>query len=485
MAHASRGGGTPGTSGTSSASHLCVNSKASILPYGDTLHYPGCGCPASWTAGSRMCDLVDLVFHHCHTLFQRKMLPPVRPLRVVYMLPHHNITGGMKCLVEHIKLLRQRGHTTIAVHRSDTATSAMPPWTDVEPNVDLVCTLQQRLNDVYPVEQIDVVVVGIFHQVAELLMGVPAPVIYWEQGHEWVFGDPVRFQPVQNYIKQDQLFHMVMHLPVPMAVVSKAVQDILQQDFGRASVVVPNGIDCNRFFPGERLLLPSVDRGADPGDVQAAMAVKSVLLVGNPALPLKGFDVAITVLSAVNKLIPISVRWICQVKPTVAMVPALDTCDLRITYCVSPPQSEIPKLYRGHDLFLFTSRYEAWGMPVMEAMASGVPVVTTDCLGVRTFGKHGSNCLMANTLDVNALFHHVLRLLTDDNARALLSKAGRETALMYGPQNVVETLEAVLYSLTACAQELLKARQASTEELQMACSWAAEACLRPSQASRG
>lgn len=31
-------------------------------------------------------------------------------------------------------------------------------------------------------------------QVAELLVGVPAPVLYWEQGHEWLFGDPVRFQ---------------------------------------------------------------------------------------------------------------------------------------------------------------------------------------------------------------------------------------------------------------------------------------------------
>lgn len=25
-------------------------------------------------------------------------------------------------------------------------------------------------------------------------MGVAAPVLYWEQGHEWLFGDPVRFQ---------------------------------------------------------------------------------------------------------------------------------------------------------------------------------------------------------------------------------------------------------------------------------------------------
>ena len=31
-------------------------------------------------------------------------------------------------------------------------------------------------------------------QVAELLAGVAAPILYWEQGHEWLFGDPVRFQ---------------------------------------------------------------------------------------------------------------------------------------------------------------------------------------------------------------------------------------------------------------------------------------------------
>ena len=142
-------------------------------------------------------------------------------------------------------------------------------------------------------------------QVAELLVGVPAPIMYWEQGHEWLFGDPVRFQVcdtartrsqfasqqhltnrhgqeepqvlaavasvaqrvfccvavegggggsalqvAHNYLRQDQLFHRVLHLPVAVAAVSDAVQSILAQQFGRSSLLIPNGVDCDRFFPG-------------------------------------------------------------------------------------------------------------------------------------------------------------------------------------------------------------------------------------------
>ena len=60
------------------------------------------------------------------------------------------------------------------------------------------------------------------------------------------------------------------------------------------------------------------------------------------------------------------------------------------------PQEDLAELYRGHDAFLFTSRYEAWGMPVMEAMASGLAVVATRCLGVATFAQHAQNCLLAD-----------------------------------------------------------------------------------------
>jgi hypothetical protein len=68
-------------------------------------------------------------------------------------------------LLEHLTALRARGHYTVAVHRSDAAPRAVPPWSSAVVDADVVCRMHQRLADVYPVEQLDVVVVGIYHQV--------------------------------------------------------------------------------------------------------------------------------------------------------------------------------------------------------------------------------------------------------------------------------------------------------------------------------
>ena len=65
---------------------------------------------------------------------------------------------------------------------------------------------------------------------------------------------------------------------------------------------------------------------------------RSVLVVGNPALPLKGFDVAVVVLAAVNKILPLDVTWICQSQPTAATVPALLGSGLQLRLFVSPSQ---------------------------------------------------------------------------------------------------------------------------------------------------
>ena len=65
-----------------------------MLPFGDTLHYPGCGCPrAAWKAHARAADMVDQLARAGVDALLKGQLEPTRSLRVAYVLPHHKITG--------------------------------------------------------------------------------------------------------------------------------------------------------------------------------------------------------------------------------------------------------------------------------------------------------------------------------------------------------------------------------------------------------
>ena len=256
----------------------------------------------------------------------------------------------------------------------------------------------------------------------------PGPVFYWDQGHEHLFGDPT------GSAEWDRVFHLSMHLPIALGAVSSIVEEILRVHFGRRAPVIPNAIDSVRFMPNPHQRFPDESRES-----------KRVLIVGNPGLRLKNFQVALQALNYVHKKCPqLEVTWICQVQPSVTGV------SFPVNYVVNPPQEDLPRLYRdNHDCFLFASVYEAWGMPVLEAMASGVPVVTSKCHGVNMFCDDEVNCLMADPKDANGLGKRVLRVLLDPKLATQLSKKGRETAVQFTWDASMATLEKALY--TVCA----------------------------------
>lgn len=67
----------------------------------------GCGCPYSWAPGCRLCDWGDSWVQQAHTSMLPKpgapvRLSPIRPLKVAFCIPHHNVTGGLKMLLEQV-----------------------------------------------------------------------------------------------------------------------------------------------------------------------------------------------------------------------------------------------------------------------------------------------------------------------------------------------------------------------------------------------
>ncbi|MES2843981.1 MAG: glycosyltransferase family 1 protein [Pseudomonadota bacterium] len=101
-------------------------------------------------------------------------------------------------------------------------------------------------------------------------------------------------------------------------------------------------------------------------------------------------------------------------------------CDL-----ISEPTSRhnVPDLMRNAHAFLFPSLEESFGLPVLEAMASGVPVVTS--LGTGAGEVAGDAAVLVDPKDTSAIAEGLLRCATDTNLRCRLREAGQKRAKQF------------------------------------------------------
>jgi glycosyltransferase involved in cell wall biosynthesis len=96
------------------------------------------------------------------------------------------------------------------------------------------------------------------------------------------------------------------------------------------------------------------------------------------------------------------------------------------------------------------SRYEGFGIPLIEAMAAGCPLVTTDVAACNEIVQHERNGLLAAYDDPESLAAAIVRLLQDRELAQRLAAAGRRDAFaLYSVERVVDGLEALYGSLGA------------------------------------
>ena len=87
----------------------------------------------------------------------------------------------------------------------------------------------------------------------------------------------------------------------------------------------------------------------------------------------------------------------------------------------------IDQYYRAADVFVFPSRREAFGMALVEAMASGLPCIASRLPGVTDdIVKDGETGLLVEPHDANALAAALARVLTDCAFASRLGRAGRQ-----------------------------------------------------------
>jgi glycosyltransferase involved in cell wall biosynthesis len=128
---------------------------------------------------------------------------------------------------------------------------------------------------------------------------------------------------------------------------------------------------------------------------------------------------------------------------------AVDECDMtgRVHFTGFVRDEDLPALYSEAQCLAFPSLYEGIGFPVLEAMACGIPVITSNISSMPEIA--GEAALLVDPYDVAALADALLQLLTDQTLRKSLVEKGFGQAAYF-------TWTRAAQRLTAIYQELLE-----------------------------
>jgi UDP-glucose:(heptosyl)LPS alpha-1,3-glucosyltransferase len=198
--------------------------------------------------------------------------------------------------------------------------------------------------------------------------------------------------------------------------ISAALRAELRQHYGRTErvEVIHHGVDLRTFTP------PSVARrAAVRGQYGVGAAERLALFVGDLR---KGATQAIEAVARTAD--------VC-----LALVSRSDDAEYR-RYAESlglagrvrfwPATERVQDCYAAADVFLFPTPYDAFGMVITEAMASGMAVITTRRAGAAELIEHGtSGFVVDDERQVDAMARHLEAVVADDELRARIGAGAR------------------------------------------------------------
>lgn len=237
------------------------------------------------------------------------------------------------------------------------------------------------------------------------LRGTPVIVNYRGGEAELFFADAPRF------------VHRTLGSASGLVVPSAFLEGVFQR-FGFDSRIVPNIINLQRF---------AVPRTAGKADAPHVVVTRNLE-------PIYDIPTVLSAFALVLKRIPAATLTVAGSGPERQnlenMVRALGIADA-VTFAGRIDNEKIPALYASADLMLNPSTVDNMPISILEAFASGVPVVSTDVGGVPFIAEHGRTALLIPARAPERMAEAMIELLLDQDKAQRLSAAASEEVKQY------------------------------------------------------
>lgn len=324
-------------------------------------------------------------------------------LRVVFPVGRLHLGGGTRMIVELANGLAERGHhVRVVIPYHYPIAYAL--------RAEVVRT---REGEVPPLGHVDVVIPQIMSTV-DLAAAIPATLHL-----RLVLG----FEPL--WVADRERAMATFLRPWPIACISRWLQWKVHQATGRRSFRIRPGVNPEAFRPRERRA------GSRP-------VLFYVFRSPRAGYGFKGGDDFWEAMRLVRAARPdVDVRVVAPDGPPgdTGVPHALE---------VAETDEDMARLYRQTDLFVSTSWFEGFNLPVLESLACGTPVVTTDCGGIRDFVHHGRNGWIVPPRSPEDLARAILFLLDRPASLDALRRQAAPSVKGWTWHRTVDDLEALI-----------------------------------------